>query len=110
MMKSFVTVLSPSSDMVPVKLPSVVTLLEKSFACTSEKKTRQQNQVPMLAMALLKSLINRFTKPGVWMPTLHQRSVVQALLSTVHHSVRHRQDPDLIQDTLGLLMTIAKQR
>ena len=50
----------------------------------------------------------RFSSPGSWLHILHERSMVQLLLSTVHHNVRTRANPELTRDCLGLIIQIAR--
>jgi hypothetical protein len=39
---------------------------------------------------------------------LHERSVIQSLVSTLHHTLRSRASPDLARDCLGLLIHISR--
>ena len=84
----------------------MVDLVEKSLLIDAELDGTDNRQI--LSLCLLQNLLARFSKPSLWQATLHERSVVQSLLSTLHHALRARARPDLARDCLGLLILIGR--
>ena len=91
------------------RLSPVVDLVEKSLSFDVEQDVVDSNDSrQVLSLCLLQNLLARFPSATFWQATLHERSVVQSLLSSLHHAVRARSRPDLARDCLGLLILIGR--
>ena len=62
----------------------------------------------VLALGLLRGLLQRLPEVTEWHDILHQRSLVMSILSHSHHSLRSTTNPEVIQASFGLLLTLSK--
>ena len=62
----------------------------------------------VLALGLLRGLLQRLTNVEDWYSILHQKSIVMAVLSHCHHSLKSCSNPEVVQASLGLLLTLSK--
>ena len=62
----------------------------------------------VIALGLLRGLLQRLPEVKEWMGILHQRSLVMSVLSHSHHSLRSTSNAEVIQASLGLLLTLSK--
>jgi len=79
------------SNTIYFRLSPVVDLIEKSLSFEVEQEVVDSNDSrQVLSLCLLQNLLSRFPSATFWQATLHERSVVQSLLSSLHHAVRAR--------------------
>ncbi len=77
-------------------------------------KEAAAQQVPVLAVNLLRNLLQRLSNKtdddhsNIWFPVFHRRVLLQTLLSRLHHDLRARQRPELAQSVLGILTLLAR--
>ena len=69
-------------------------------------------QVPILELGLLRSILTRFdgvsNGGGRWFSVVHERAVVQSVVSMAHHCIRVKERPDLVASALGVLLTLVR--
>ena len=69
-------------------------------------------QVPILELGLLRSILTRFdgvsNGGGRWFSVVHERAVVQSVVSMAHHCIRAKERPDLVASALGVLLTLVR--
>ena len=76
---------------------------------------QSRDQVPMLTLGILRNLLARFSDESddcghVWFPVLHERAVIQTVLSITHHSLRAKNRVDLIQSAMAVLLVISRSK
>lgn len=64
----------------------------------------------VLALGLLRGLLQRLPDVQYWFPILHQKSILMSILSHCHHNLRAGQHPEVIQASFGLLLTLSKSQ
>ena len=85
--------------------------LKPKFLTISVEKALQDHEDPreaVLALGLLRGLLQRLPEVTEWHDILHQRSLVMSILSHSHHSLRSTTNPEVIQASFGLLLTLSK--
>ena len=80
----------------------------ENLSASSGSDSRIGVQPPILAIGLLRNLLQRLDDPSIWYPVIHRNVMVQALLSRLHNSLKKQGDTDLIHSIFGLLISIAK--
>ena len=57
---------------------------------------------------LKKNFFHRLTNVEDWYSILHQKSILMAICSHCHHSLKSCSNPEVVQASLGLLLTVSK--
>lgn len=86
-------------------LPACI-LTEKSL---TDSASSNNEHVGIMALSLLRNLLQRLPDSVSLVGTLHERSLILGVLSTTHHCIRTRSYPDLVQASLSLLLAVAKR-
>ena len=84
-----------------------------SLAWTSTKVSRKHTQINRQVIAgILYKLcfwnLHRLTNVEDWYSILHQKSILMAICSHCHHSLKSCSNPEVVQASLGLLLTVSK--
>ena len=64
----------------------------------------------VLALGLLRGLLQRLSNVKDWYSILHQKSILMAILSHCHHSLKSCSNSEVVQASLGLLLTLSKSQ
>ena len=66
-------------------------------------------QVAILQLGLMRNLLTRFTSDEEpWFSIVHEKALVQTVVSTAHHALRSRQRPEVVTGAVSILLTLVR--
>ena len=83
-------------------LPSACVQVEKSLQSLDDSREA------VLALGLLRGHLQRLTNLKDWYSILHQKSILMSILSHCHHNLKSCSNSEVVQASLGLLLTLSK--
>lgn len=109
--------LDNESSVLSIWLPPVAALIQRQ---SDNSQHGSDGQVPILELGLLRNLLTRFSSAQAeagggstgagdrWFQVIHERALVQTVVSMGHHALRTRERPELVTSALGVLLTLVK--
>ena len=93
-----------------IRIQKILILFYLFFTVEKALQSLDDPREAVLALGLLRGLLQRLSNVKDWYSILHQKSILMAILSHCHHSLKSCSNSEVVQASLGLLLTLSKSQ